>query len=71
MHNALVAKFPQNKSLMDTLKNTGDKILAEATTNRYWGTGKPIQDRHAYTDWQGQNFLGQVLMTIRTEVKSD
>ena len=35
-------KFQQNNALLALLKSTSPKTLAEATTDRLWGTGIPL-----------------------------
>ena len=41
------AKFHQNPSLMQMLKSTKPKLVAEATTDRTWGTGIHLRDSNA------------------------
>ena len=59
----------QNQSLLQLLKSTTPKTLAEATTNKLWGTGIPLQDSSALqTDkWHSPGWLSRMLMTIRDE----
>ena len=69
---AIRAKFEQNPALQKYLISTGDKILGEASQDRFWGIGyslgKPeVLDHHI---WQGKNILGEMLMTVREELKS-
>ena len=58
-------KFIQNRPLLQLLKTTSPKILAEATTDRLWGTGIALWDSCALqTDkWHSSHML----MTIRDE----
>ena len=37
-------KFIQNKLLMEILKGTSTKVLAEASKDKLWGTGIPLRD---------------------------
>ena len=62
-------KFMQNQSLLQLLKTTSPKVLAEATTNRLWGTGIALWDSCALqTDkWHSSGWLSHMLMTIRDE----
>ena len=41
------AKFEQNPLLLDILKNTTPKIVAEASKDKLWGTGISIKDKDA------------------------
>ena len=57
--------------ILSTSKN-GDKntkILAEATTDRLWGTGIQLRDRSALDTgkWSGVGWLSRMLTTIRDE----
>ena len=71
MRKGMRAKFSQNQRAKSFLINTGDKILAEATLNRVWGTGLKLQDtKHTNRDWQGQNLTGEILMAVRQELKN-
>ena len=62
-------KFIQNQPLLQLLKMTSPKILAEATTDRLWGTGIALRDSCALqTDkWHSSGWLSRMLMTIRDE----
>ena len=62
MHKALQAKFSQHSHLRDMLVKTGDRQLIEHTTrDSFWGDGG---------DGRGQNHLGKLLMTVRSELSS-
>jgi N-glycosidase YbiA len=62
MREALQAKFIQHPDLRALLLGTGDAELVEHTRNdRYWGDGG---------DGSGRNRLGQLLMDLRTKLKS-
>ena len=70
MYHACKAKFTQNTYARQFLLATGERTLAEASTDLIWGSGKRLNDqdttnRHA---WTGQNRLGKVLMKIRNEI---
>ena len=51
------------------LKTTLPKILAEATTDRLWGTGIRLRDLYALDTekWSGTGWLSRMLITIRDE----
>ena len=65
------AKFSQNESLKKALLETGEKILVEASPyDKIWGIGLSADDPRA-TDpdqWEGTNWLGEVLMQVRQEI---
>ena len=66
------AKFAQNPSMMETLLETGNALLAECSPrDKDWGillsTSDPeVQD---VTKWRGTNLLGQMLMDIREDLR--
>ena len=49
-----------------------DKILAESTINKRWGTGLPkfITEVTEPTLWPGTNLLGKLLMELTTQLTS-
>lgn len=62
MYTALVAKFSQHPDLAELLLRSGDRPLIEHTRNdAYWGDGG---------DGSGLNRLGELLMRVRTELRS-
>ncbi|HEX5245217.1 MAG TPA: NADAR domain-containing protein [Tepidisphaeraceae bacterium] len=62
MTRAVRAKFTQHADLRAILLGTGDATLVEHTRNdAYWGDGG---------DGSGKNMLGQILMKIRDELRS-
>lgn len=68
-----LAKFSQNAGLRRRLLDTGDAILAEANPKDFiWGIGLSEDDPAALdpTRWQGQNLLGQILMSVRARLAS-
>lgn len=68
-----LAKFGQNAGLRRRLLETGDAILAEANSKDFiWGIGLAEDDPAALDParWQGQNLLGQILMSVRTALAS-
>lgn len=63
------AKFGQNPELGTFLKNTGERILVEASpVDRVWGIGLAEDDPRAErpAEWQGLNLLGFALMEVRS-----
>lgn len=63
MLDALRAKFSQHADLLDQLLQTGDAHLIEHTENdAYWADGG---------DGSGRNRLGELLMQLRQELRSD
>ena len=68
-----LAKFGQNAGLRRRLLDTGDSILAEANPKDFiWGIGMAENDPAAQdpANWQGQNLLGKVLMSVREMLAS-
>jgi ribA/ribD-fused uncharacterized protein len=70
MRKALFCKFQQNKVPRDLLLRTGTKMLAEASTDLYWGTGFGLRsdDVTNINKWKGKNRLGQLLMDLRQDL---
>jgi ribA/ribD-fused uncharacterized protein len=61
MRRAVLAKFTQHAELRDILLATGDAVLVEHTRNdSYWGDGG---------DGRGRNMLGQILVSVREELR--
>ena len=67
------AKFHGNPSAMEELMKTGDKVIAEATRDTYWGIGVHLGDEAVLdqSTWQGRNVMGQILMKIRGDMQAD
>ena len=63
----VLAKFLQNPSIMDKLLSTGTKIIVECSHDTLWGCGKPLQDQSCLIsdNWNGENLLRQILMSVR------
>ena len=68
-YTGALAKFSQNAHLLKGLLNTGNKTLAEATRDTWWGIGKTMSDPTAFEDWSGENIMGNILMKVRDELK--
>ena len=65
------AKFMQNHSMLGSLLDTNDQILAEAATyDRVWGIGlhRTDPDTQDPKKWKGLNLLGKALMETRDEL---
>jgi len=61
MREAVLAKFTQHADLRAVLLGTGDAVIIEHTSNdSYWGDGG---------DGSGRNRLGQILMSVREELR--
>lgn len=66
------AKYTQNPELARHLLNTGNKTLVETNgKDVIWGIGLFAQDDRVLNEktWKGKNFLGQVLMQVRQELR--
>ena len=63
------AKFHQNPDLLNLLKTTYPKLLAEGTMDRTWGTGIHLMDNNALdrSRWQLNGWLSNMLMSMRDE----
>lgn len=71
IYKGLLAKFSQNETLCDNLRNTGSAILAEcAVMDRIWGIGLSMKDPNRFdmNKWNGQNLLGFALMQVREQL---
>ena len=65
-------KFSQHPELARFLKNTGDRILVEASpVDPIWGIGLAQDHPHAAQpeNWQGLNLLGFALMEVRDRIR--
>ncbi|MEZ4252565.1 MAG: NADAR family protein [Polyangiales bacterium] len=65
------AKFEQHPELGRFLRETGDRVLVEASPrDRIWGIGMAEDDAEARhpSRWKGLNLLGFVLMDVRDEL---
>ncbi len=68
MEKGTCEKFNQNPHLLEALKDTGDKTLAEASPfDTFWGIGLGINHPHAgeKSRWSGENKLGNLLTALR------
>jgi ribA/ribD-fused uncharacterized protein len=61
MREAVLKKFLTHPDIREILLSTGDKLLVEDSPNDYfWGCGE---------NKTGQNHLGQILMSVREELR--
>lgn len=60
MKDALVAKFQQNRGLLQLLKETGTRPIVFESNDPYWGAG---------LTGKGKNRLGLLLVQVRTELR--
>lgn len=68
------AKFTQNEELTKILLSTGDRIIVEASpVDRVWGIGLGKDDPRALDkdQWKGTNWLGEVLMDVRSKIRKE
>lgn len=66
------AKFTQNKEMRLALRATGTAELVESSPNdKIWGIGLAADDPKALNreTWEGTNFLGEVLMSVREKMR--
>jgi ribA/ribD-fused uncharacterized protein len=64
-------KFAQNAELGQFLKQTGSRVIVEASpVDRVWGIGLAQDDAKAHNPnrWRGLNLLGFALMQVRDDV---
>lgn len=72
VYKANIAKFTQNKWCMDELKLTeGLEIVEASPYDTIWGIGLGADDPRALdkSKWRGTNWLGEVLMKVRNDLK--
>lgn len=68
-----MAKFSQNPDLLKELLATGDAMLVEASPyDRIWGVGLKASDPRIKNpeNWQGSNWLGEVLTVVKSFLKA-
>ena len=68
----IVCKFRQNPRVMESLLNTGDKIIVECAKDKVWGTGWPLASEHCLDQvrWHSQGILGEILCEIRADERT-
>ena len=67
------AKFKQNRDLWSMLKTTEPKTLVEASKDKLWGTGIPLNDTHVLNSrkWHGKGWLSEMLHIVRDLYKTN
>ncbi len=67
----LLAKFSQNPQMKQALLATGELILAEAASDKLFGTGVHIAEPGALDEqtWVGYGIMGDALMAVRDALK--
>lgn len=68
------AKFMQNPVILDELLATSNALLAEcAAKDRIWGIGINLKNPawKNIENWNGSNYLGQILMEVREELRQE
>jgi ribA/ribD-fused uncharacterized protein len=71
VYKANMQKF-SDPALKQELMATGDKEIVEASPyDKIWGIGMGYDDPDLYdkTKWRGTNWLGEVLMKVRKDLK--
>ena len=73
MKHGIYEKFSKNKDAKKALFETGNKALAEASRDTYWGCGIHITDESVLINdkWEGNNHMGILLMEIMEELVYD
>ena len=74
VYRGTLAKFTQNPKLRAKLLATGTSVLAEASkADHRWGIGLAYKEAIAVQQsrWKGSNWLGQVLMLVRSTLHDD
>ena len=61
------AKFCQNPTAMQSLLETGDKVLVECAKDNVWGNGYPLGHPNSLRSqtWKSKGILGTILEEIR------
>jgi ribA/ribD-fused uncharacterized protein len=73
VYKANMAKFTANPKLFDYILSTGDREIVEASpTDKIWGIGMDTSDPDLLdkSKWRGTNWLGEVLMQVRNDLRS-
>jgi ribA/ribD-fused uncharacterized protein len=68
------AKFLQNRLILQDLANTGSRTIVEASPyDKIWGIGLHWSDSRCddSANWQGTNWLGEVLTKLRDDFMND
>ena len=67
----ILEKFTQNPRLGNFLISTGNKKILECSYDKVWGIGVPLKDKDCLKEdkWNGENLLGEILMSIRDKLQ--
>ena len=72
VYAARLRKFLQNPDLRETLLDTGDKILVEATPDKRWGAGQALNSSAMKRgEFTGANLQGKCLMRARSTLREE
>jgi ribA/ribD-fused uncharacterized protein len=74
MQTAVKAKLTQHPAILEKLRDTGDRLIAESDPrNQFWGIGTSSDTSFAKDParWKGANNMGKILMDLRTQLKSE
>ena len=68
MARGVAAKFNQNPTLARYLTEQTGTVIAEASTDTFFGTGLTLNDPDLYqsSKWSGQNILGNILQDTKS-----
>ena len=72
VYKANIVKFASDPNLKQELFDTGEREIVEASPyDRIWGIGLGEHDERALdkSQWRGTNWLGEVLMKVREDLK--
>lgn len=64
-----IQKYTDHPVARFELMNTGNKLIAEATSDLYWGVGMRITEPDIMDSemWEGKNAMGEILQDIRSD----
>ena len=68
---AVLAKFSQNLTLKAILVDSGDCVIAESSSNSFWGTGLYLHDRNALNKSHWKNRDGGAMCGILKKVRRE
>lgn len=74
VYQANYVKFTSNETLKKILLDTGDREIVEASPyDKIWGIGMGVDhaDILDKTKWKGLNWLGEVLMQVREDIRKE
>ena len=72
VREANLAKFSQNPRLYQYIMDSGDRTIVEASPeDRVWGIGRGAWEPNNEDEstWNGTNWLGEVLMQVREQLR--